>query len=555
MLTELQVSNFAIIEEQTISFAPGLNVLSGETGAGKSIILEALKLILGGRGSAEFIRAGADELEVQALFCLASVPASILDSLPEDIREAGGQAQELLLSRRLTRSGKGKVLINGRLGTVALLQEIGSRLLSVCSQNQFIRLFEPAYHLELVDGFAGNGALLEVYAEKFQLWRMLRAELQELDRRLSQNLLRRAELQHIVNELAGLELRSGVREELEREVRVGSNAEKLLSNGARVGELLNGDAGVFEQLRALHTEVKQLAQIDGELSPLLQQLQAGEDKLSEFDQAFAYYIDRLEVNQEQLNHTRERLSKIAQFERKFKTNSAGLVSLLDEAMKELSWIDDPAHIEKLRMQEAALRNEVQVLGEKLHESRVKAGRLLSKRIGEDLSELSMPNTTLQVFIEQVEHTERGIDRLELLISTNAGEPKKPLRQIASGGELSRIMLVLKQVLKDRCGVHVLVFDEVDSGVSGSVARAVGENLKRLSVDSQVICITHLPQVASLAHRHLLVEKCVGKRAVTKVRTLDEKGRVDEIARMLAGYNVTAASRESARELLASNPIS
>ncbi len=549
MLLELAITNFAIIEKQTISFSQGLNVISGETGAGKSVVLEALFLLLGGRGSVDFIRSGAVELEVQALFDLSELPEEVRNSLP-DI----AQGEELLISRALNQDGRNKVLINGRLGSVAVLQDLAARLINICSQNQHVRLLDPKYHIELIDGFVGNEASLKNYREFFESWKEKSAELKEWEDKRREIESRLEDLTQLADRLTKIGLKPGLREELEDRIKKLSNAERLLDGAARVNSTLNDEeSGIFQRLAGIAQELTALSKIDPSLQAAQQFFSTGRSAFLELEAELSNYSANLEHQPTELEDLREKLSELSYMVRRYRLDELGLIGLLEKTKSELQLIQGGVNMEELQAEVEALYSNTKSLAEKISNARKRGFTDLAKLVCHELAELNMKDARLECKQEAHDLTVSGADRIEFLISTNKGEPAKQLRQVASGGELSRIMLVLKKILRDRSGVNVLVFDEIDTGISGAVARAVGEKLKELAVTSQVLCITHLPQVASLADRHLLVNKSSSKRIGTQVTVLSYEERVDEIARMLSGYTITASSRESAKELLASKP--
>ena len=535
MLLELEIANFVIIKKQCITFGAGLNVISGETGAGKSIVLEALKLLLGARSSADSIRAGEETLSVRGLFEYAAVPG---DELPH----------ELLLTREVSRNGRSRVSINGKLGSVAMLEEISKKLISICGQNENLALLDPRFHMQAIDRFCGNEGLLTDYAEVFSAWREARRELGEIEAKIKDNARRNEEFQEIIKELEPLKLQQGIRAELESRVREISGGEKLNIGLSTLIEALrsNGPRGTFSKIKG---ELRTLQKISTKVVPLLLQLEEIQTLLAEFENLLTSLADSINVDEEQLEFLRERLSEVARFERKYRTDDLGLLKLLDQAKSSLSSGENEAALIKVQQNEKSLREKAEVLAAKLSASRVHGAEKLAKIVERELSELAMSAAKLNIKMERCELSSSGAEKMELLMRTNKGEEFKALRQIASGGELSRIMLVLHKALRDRLGVYVLVFDELDSGISGAVARAVGEKLKELSADSQVICITHLPQVASLADRHILVQKQVGKRTETLIKVIEKLEKVEEIARMLAGHKVTESARRSAQELL------
>lgn len=547
MLSELTISNLAIIERQSLAFHPHFNVISGETGAGKSIILNALEFILGGKLSTQAIRQGADTLEVQALFDLTDVPAEIRAELPDIV-----DGDELVVSRTLPREGRGKVLINGRLGTASLLEEIVRKLVNICSQHHQTRLLDPKYHLEFLDGFCVVDPLKEEVADAYRAWSDKERALVKLRESESQSEARRLQLEETSEELAALpKLKPGLREQLEQEIRRLSNAEKLIALGERVTLGISAEAGLLDQLREVSVALHEMERLDSGASAVTKEFETAKAALLDSERGVSKYVASIDIDGELLEELRSELSLLARLERKYRTNDEGLTELKRKIDEELRLSSAGPEFDRLQAEVKNLHESLLRLNLKLRKERIKAAKELCALVTNDLHELNMKDAVFDVRFAEIAPSSTGSDKIEFLIATNKGENQKPLVQIASGGELSRVMLVLKKLLRERSGVNVLIFDEVDSGISGGVARAVGTMLREISSQSQVVCITHLPQVASLSDRHFLVNKEVGERAKTVVKQLSEEEKVDEIARMLAGYKITDAARASARELIAS----
>lgn len=546
MLTDLHIRNVAIIEEQTISFGAGLNVISGETGSGKSIILSALEFLLGGKPKSHLIRTGEEELEIQARFDLATLPASSLSELPDV-----AQGEELSISRTFNRAGRGKVFINGKLSTVSTLSEVAGRLVNICGQNQHIRLLEPRYHLSLVDGYAGLGDLFERFSAAFTGWKKADSELREKEASIERNALRQAELEFIAQELRQAQLTAGLRETLDAKVKKLGRSEGLIQGTQEILDGLHEEGGLVAQFSRVAAKLHELSKFDAELSTIAEGFRAARVEVEGFETDLDRYRATLQIDPDALQELRDRLAEVARLERKYRTNDSGLVELLQKTEAQLKEISSDEGTQALRDHVIQLRTLAESLATELSTKRIMAGKRLAKEVERELAELSMGGARLELRLEKGELSAQGWDKGEIFLATNKGEPLLELRRIASGGELSRIMLVLKKILKDRSGVNVLIFDEVDSGISGGVARAVGQKLKQLAEQSQVVCITHLAQVASLADQHFLVGKKVGKRTISVIRELSEDERIEEVARMLAGYEVTNAARESARELVSS----
>ncbi len=545
MLRELHIRNFAIIEEQCVSFAPGMNVLSGETGSGKSIILGALELALGGKGKPGLIRSGEDSLEVSALLDLEGIPSDLLNDLPEIAR-----GEELAVSRILCTNGKGKVYVNGRLASLGMLSDIMGKLVNICGQNQHVRLLDPKYHLELIDGYAGNEKLIERYRQLYREFRRLEKLLSNFEEEKLRRQQKLSGLEQIVEDLSALKPFGGMREQLEGEVRRLANGEKILMAAQAMSSIFDDESGICSSLREISSQLLELRKLDDNTAALVELFESSKTSLEEFERELRRYASMVELNEDLLTEKRDSLAQVAAMERKYRNNDAGLSDLLSRARQELQELSVDSDETALIQERENIFAELGRVAGDLSDARKKAGAKIAADAVRELGELNMKGASLETSINRDNFGQDGIDRLEIRISTNKGEPMKALRDIASGGELSRILLVLKKILRDRSGVNVLVFDEVDSGVSGSVARAVGEKLKALSGHSQVICITHLAQIASLADHHLLVEKKVGSRTTSVIRSLRHEERVDEVARMLAGHTITDSARHSARELLA-----
>jgi DNA repair protein RecN (Recombination protein N) len=558
MLCELVIDNLAVIEHQKITFGKGLNVLSGETGSGKSIILHALELVLGARPRSSIIREGAESAEVSALFDLETLSDSCRQELPDIAR-----ADELVIVRSLLPSGRGKIYINGRIGTSALLEEIVSRLVNICGQGQQARLLDPRYHLELLDGYAAAEShahaskLRERVAEEFESWRALNRQLEQLRESHQHAAVLLAQAEEVIADLGALTLEPGRRELLEKQVKQQRSSEALLRGVQEFSDILSSEVGLHSVLSRAIQRAAEISKLAPELRDTLQPLSSFKQALLEMERELARQAGKYGLDPQQLELLQDELAELARLERKYKTDSAGLCQKLAQAKQQLNALEGRAALNELERRERAAQATCYASARELSTLRREAGARLMKQSQAELAEVNMAGARLALNWVESALSASGMDSVELMIAANGGEGLHPLRKVASGGELSRLMLVLKNVLQERTGVNVLVFDEVDTGISGSVARAVGEKLKRLAAHSQVLCITHLAQVASLADHHLLVSKKAPEKqskSLTRasVEVLRGEQRVDEVARMLAGYNITDASRASARELISSS---
>lgn len=533
----------ALVERASVTFAPGLNVITGESGTGKSMILHALELAVGGRPRAALVRDGSESLEVEALFSLGDVPELIRKELP-DI----AQTEEVLLARTIDRSGRSKVHINGRLGTIGLIQEVGTRLLNICGQNQHVRLLEPKFHLDFVDEFSGiQQGCLEL-SETFSELQVAKRALAEREALLLSRAKREADLTAILDDLKTIELRAGIRAQLEAEVRRVGSGEALLSKGANCDSIINDERGLLSLVSQGQANLAEMEKLDPGVYGLSELLNSAKVSLEELSRDLTNYIRGLEIDDDRLSELRDHLAEVARLERKYRTDDRGLCELRERALEDLAAFSDEGGLDAIQARVNHVESEYQQKAVALSKARHLSGERLSAMVQREFRDLGLSSHRFKTEFSEIPPSARGIDHLEFMLSPDAGKNFLPLRKTASGGELSRITLALKSALKESGSTSTFIFDEVDTGVSGSMARSVGVKLKNLSRSVQVICITHLPQIASLADLHLLVSKDKG----TGIRPLNEGEKVNEIARMLSGHNVTPAGMASARELLSSN---
>ncbi|MBM3330239.1 DNA repair protein RecN [candidate division WOR-3 bacterium] len=579
MLSELRIRNYALIEDLTVQFSPGLNVLSGETGAGKSIIIGALSLLLGDKPDADMIRAGADTAQVEGRFDAGKQLAAECTALGIPLTEDGA----LLLRRRAERSGRGAAYANDSGITIAALQRLGDRLVDLHGQHQHQLLLKPEIHLDILDEYAGLSSERDGFAERFHAFDEKSAELARLDQQLAERRSRQELTEFQLKELGGAAVKSGELAGLSRERELLQSAERRFTLARQLEELLSEQEGsIIGLLGIAGKTLNELAELDpglAERRALLSEARAGADDLW---RELVRYRESIEFSPERMEEVNSRLFLIEKLERKYGLRADELASLEARLRAELDSIElGASHREEMVAELSALRQDLMARADALSRKRGRARTELEKRLSTEFEALGLGKAVLSVSIgrvldpdgvhqrgnERFRMTPAGVDTAEFLFSANPGEELRPLRKVASGGELSRIMLALKSALtrardmtemsdiSDRVpsgGVATLVFDEIDVGIGGKVAEAVGKRLARLGKNHQVICITHLPQIAKYAERHLLVAKSVrGNRTLTSIRTLDPDSRVEELARMTSGATVTKASLAHAREMLES----
>ncbi len=555
MLLEIRIKDFAIIDDLSVTFGPGLNVFTGETGAGKSIIIDAIDLILGDRAQTELIRSERDEAHVEALFDISAVK-----SMHTLLEEAGIKSSDtLIINRVIQRAGRNKVYINGSLATLVTLTEIGSRLVDIYGQSEHQSLTRPEEHVEILDAFGGFQGLREEMAKAYATWAMLKSELDGLEAHVKKSAEDRELLSFQSKELDQAALVPGEEEELKREKDRLQNSERLLSAAAGAEAALYSESGaIIERLGKLIKELEDASRFDPGLVKTVEGLNSVVLSLEEAASFLRDYSSSIESDPARLEEVGSRIDLIVKLKRKYAPTIEEILDRKAAIDRELGDITD--YEEKLK----ELGQKLKEAGEKaasvaseLTEKRKRAAGELKKKIEGALEGLGMKGCIFETLIETDTNPdgssrfgEKGADRVSFLISTNPGEEIKPLARIASGGELSRLMLAIKG-LTAAGRVPTLIFDEVDTGISGGMARVVGSKLKGVSSGNQVICITHLPQVAAFADGHYFVSKTeTGEgRTVTRVKELKTADRVEDLARMLGGKEVTDTTRKHARELL------
>ena len=547
MLSLLHIENIAVIECADISFDRGFNVLTGETGAGKSIVIDAISAILGERAYRDMIRTGTTMASVRAVF--TDVPA-----LPWFQENGVAYDSEIVIQRQIHLDGKNVCRVNGALVTVSILRKLGIQLINIHGQHDSASLLDEENHLGLLDAFADDTQLIADHQERFSAVSALRREIQRMSMDESEKLRRMETLRYQIDEITKAALEAGEDDELEERRKLLQNAEKL-SNGMDTaveclygGDESDGAAGLLAQaereLARLSRYTDSFAHLHERVSDLMYQVQdVAEDVRSARDD-LSYSADELE-------QIESRLDVIHRLRRKYGTTCEDILGYLEKAQKELDEIefaDD--HVERLKAKLQKAEKEAWTTAYALRDHRKEKARLLSDRILTELAQLDMPRVQFSCVFEETELTANGADSVVFYMSANAGEALKSMSKVASGGELARIMLAMKNVLAEKDRVDTLIFDEVDTGVSGRAAQKVAEKLRSVAAHKQVLCVTHLPQLAALATTHLLIAKSERDgRTYTTVTPLDVEGRKRELARIIGGTNITETTLKSAEEML------
>lgn len=549
MLSSLQIENVAVIQKANVHFEKGLNVLTGETGAGKSILIDSINAILGNRASKDLVRTGAAKAVIRAAF--EDVPPAVLDSL----EKAGYERSEaLLLSREITAEGKSTCRINGMPATAAVLRELCGGLININGQHDSVGLLNPARHEGILDAYAQNSAEYQAY---YAIYRELVGVKKTLDAMITDEgeKQRRIDLlSYQVQEIDDAALTAGEEQTLESRRKVLANASTIRDRIAQCYALLSGGdeaPGAVDLLGEASNAVDAAAQLDGELSAGAGQLLDLYYTAKDVAADLIGRLDAYDTNDAELDEIEQRIDLIYKLRRKYGDTVEDILAFGERARQELEMIQSSQErVEHLQKEQRRLYTLAREKAELLTQTRLKAFEELNKRISDTLDFLNMPGVRMTLRHTRGPLASHGQDSIEFYISTNPGEAPKPLAKIASGGELSRITLAIKNAMADKDAVPTVIYDEIDSGVSGKAASRIGEVLRQSAEGHQILCITHTAQIAALADCHLLIQKNItNERTYTEIHPLDENGRVEALARLISGDHVTELSLANAREML------
>lgn len=549
MLLGLNLRNFTVIDEIAVSFSPGLNIITGETGAGKSVIVDAVNVILGDRVSPEYIKTGREEAHLEALFDISDKPAlkERLDALGFDV--TGG---ELLIKRVIYRKGRSRAFINGGIATLPVLEQASEGIIDIFSQHEHQSLLRVENHVRVLDEYGGHGEPVSAQKDAYARFREVSKEIERLtsDQR---NLYDKEDfLKFQSSEIDDALLREGEDEDLEEEKKRLVNHERLLSAASGAYEALyENEPSLLGTLSRLSSDLKEAGRIDPALKEAGDSIENAAIQLKDAAFTLRDYASGLSADTGRLEAVEERLHEIQNLKRKYGDTITDILTRREEIGKELRSIAGfEEDIERLRAESEKLEKEMRKGADGLTALRKEAAARLSKSLEKELKEVGIKGARFEVSIAGKEISADGADDVSFLFSANPDEAPKPLARVASGGELSRIMLVLKELISKGDGGSVIIFDEADSGIGGAVAETVGRKIKNLSRSCQVICITHLPQVAKFADTHLLVTKTLEDRKTqVRIKSLEKVERVEELARMIGGINVTEKTMEAAKEML------
>lgn len=550
----MSIKNFAIIESLGVSFQKGLTVLTGETGAGKSIIIDAISLVAGGRGSSEFVRFGCNKAEIEGLFLLDN------DNHPciEKGKELGIDISDgmVVLHRDILTNGKSICRINGKLVTLGILREIGRTLIDIHGQHEHQDLMNSERHLPMIDQFDEKRTVpaIEEYQQLYNQFLKLKKQLKGLTEN-EQKMAHRLDLiQFQLSEIKNAELEPGEEEALINEKSQLSNFERIHTSVTRSYKALSGEQQGLDWVGLAMSELEDVSSLNDKLKAIFENISSSFYLLEEATSSLRDQIDLLEFDPERLDFIETRLNEIRFLKKKYGQTVEDILEYAAKIEDEIDQIQNrEVHLDRLRKNIKEIQNDLQLEAENLSEIRKQIAEKLKHEIHKELKDLYMAKTVFDIQFalpDPPEFLSTGIDKVEFLISTNPGEPLKPLTKIASGGELSRIMLALKSIFSKHQGITSIIFDEVDTGVSGRVAQSMAEKIYKISNGSQVLCITHLPQVAAMADAHLYISKeTKGDRTVTSISELQSEEKVKEVARMISGVEITDLTKQHASELL------
>ena len=563
MLSVLNITNFALIDELRVEFERGLNLLTGETGSGKSIIVDALGVLIGGRFTSDMIKAGATHTSVEGLFAVGENPR-VEELLGASGLDAGGEAgSELVIRRELSAGGRAKIYVNNRLATLGLLRELRPFLVDIHGQGDQQTLFNPNTHLELLDAFGGHEAARREVSRLYGRWASLSRELEDLRRDEAEKLQLIDALSFQTKELEAARLEAGEEDRLLSERRLLANLEKISDLCADAyDKTYDRDDSTVARLSHLGHQIEELSDYESTYKEYLEGIASARALLEDLGLGLRSFADGLKYSPARLSEIESRLAEIARLKRKYGGTVEQAVEHLARSRERLGQLErSDERAAEITKELTAAREAYLAAARRLHDARVKTARSFGRAVERDLKEVALEDARFAVEFDAPGadsegrdltkyFTASGIDRAEFHFSANVGEPPRPLAKVASGGEASRLMLVLKTIIDPTQFPRTIVFDEIDAGIGGRVSEAVGLKLKKLAGTNQVLCVTHQAQVARFAHSHLLVTKRAARGATeVGVRRLDQKARVEEIARMLTGAQITEAARRHAREML------
>lgn len=550
MLSELYIENLAVIEKATIDFSDKLNVFTGETGAGKSILINGINAILGQRVTKDIVRTGTDKAVISALF------TDIGDNVLQVLNELGISAEDgqLFLTREIRSDGGSVARVNSRAVNVSVLKAIGETLVTIHGQHDNQILMAPERHIEILDSYAESEALIEDYHSSFRELQSIAKKINKIKTEQSKKEFRMAELADIVEEINALNIHEGEDKEIEAELNISKNAVAISEALYMAKQLLSGDDdtdGAVEMTQRASKSVEGYTDIMTEISPIYDRLSSAAIEMEDISEEIGSLLDSLDIDPKRYDYLNQRSDELRRIMKKYGPELDDVLTTLENSQNELDELSGAEQsLDELNKEKERLLAEVSKKAKALSDHRKKAGERFVSQVTEELEFLNMPKVKLVVQQKTGKLTINGMDSIEFLISANLGEEPKPIAKIASGGELSRIMLALKNVIAEKDSIGTLIFDEIDTGVSGRAAQKIGIKLKQISRLRQVLCVTHLAQMAVMADNHLLIEKNIqGNRTVTTVRTLDHEQRKYEIARIMGGENITELMLENAEQYL------
>lgn len=551
MLSEIYIENLAVIQKAVIPLCNGLNIFTGETGAGKSILINGINAVLGQRITKDIVRTGADKATIVALF------TDISERTKNKLNEFGidYDENEITVSREISADGGSVARVNGRTSTVTVLKELGETLINIHGQHDNQILLSPERHLEILDGYAELGNLLNDYRECFRELQKTARNIKKLAIDENARLIRVAELTQTVREISELEIEDGEDEEIEEEYKIAKNAENIINSLETAKVLLSSydtdEPSVSDMLQVSIDELSSVGDIMEKINPLTERLISAKIEVTDIYEELSSISDSIDIDSERLAYITDRRESLINIKRKYGPELKDVIDTLTKSSDELNKLQSSdSELEKMKSEKNRLLSEATAKAKRLSKAREEAGGRFILQVAKELEFLDMPNVKLAIKHEKGKLTSTGMDSIEIMISANLGETPKSISKIASGGELSRIMLALKSVIAGKDDIPTMIFDEIDTGVSGRAAQKIGIKLDAIGKMRQVICVTHLAQIAVMADNHLMIEKKnENNRTVTTVKRLDLEGRKHEIARIIGGDDINELTLRNAEQMI------